>query len=83
MWVLVPHRLFFIGFTGKKDGATQMVKNGTAVEAHQWSESEQKWTKIGDVVGSTDSNHTRTLFEGKVCVYRWIRGSGDGGVAKN
>ena len=44
-----------------------MVKVGTNVEAHQWSSSEQKWLKVGDVVGSSGGGTKgRTMFEGKV-----------------
>ena len=54
--------------SGKKDGAVQMVKVGTNVEAHQWSAAEQRWTKVGDVVGSSggSSGGGRTLHEGRV-----------------
>ena len=46
-----------------------MVKVGTNVEAHQWSSSEQKWLKVGDVVGSSGGGTKgRTMFEGKVCL---------------
>ncbi len=36
---------------GKRDGQTKMVNEGGTISVHSWSESEQKWTKIGDVVG--------------------------------
>ncbi len=36
---------------GRRDGQTKMVRDGDTITVHSWSESEQKWTKIGDVVG--------------------------------
>ncbi|XP_076340868.1 phospholipase A2 activator protein [Tachypleus tridentatus] len=53
---------------GTRDGQTKMVRDGTAVSAHQWSTAEGKWIKIGDVVGasgSTPSTSGKTLFEGE------------------
>ncbi|XP_067931333.1 phospholipase A-2-activating protein-like [Watersipora subatra] len=51
---------------GKKDGAVQMIKVGTEVEAHQWSSGERKWLKVGQVVGSSGGkSSSRTLHEGK------------------
>lgn len=46
----------------------QMVKIGTNVEAHQWSAADNKWSKVGDVVGSTggSTGGGRTLYEGRV-----------------
>lgn len=52
---------------GAKDGQVIMVRNGTVVEAHQWSEKDMKWTKIGDVM-STSSNKTankKTTYNGR------------------
>lgn len=54
---------------GKKDGDTTMVRtpNGV-VEAYQWSMVEQKWIKIGDVVGSTGATQQtsgKQLHNGK------------------
>ena len=39
---------------GKRDGQTKMVKDGQIISVHSWSVSDQKWTKIGDVVGQPD-----------------------------
>ncbi|XP_071952361.1 phospholipase A-2-activating protein-like [Antedon mediterranea] len=53
---------------GKKDGQTKLVKVGDNVEAYSWSQSECKWTKIGDVVGSNDGKQTagqKVMYEGK------------------
>lgn len=54
--------------TGKKDGAVKMIKVGSKVEAHQWSVAEQKWSKVGDVVGSSGADPAggRMLYEGQV-----------------
>jgi len=51
-----------------------MVRQANCVEAYQWSASESRWIKIGNVVGgSSDSQpsqttggHGKTRFEGKV-----------------
>ncbi|XP_053150761.1 phospholipase A-2-activating protein isoform X2 [Hemicordylus capensis] len=53
---------------GTKDGQTRLVKNDGKVEAYQWSISDTKWMKIGDVVGSsgaTQQTSGKVLFEGK------------------
>lgn len=48
---------------GQKDGQTLMVRNGAIVEAYQWSSVEEKWLKIGDVVGSKGSK--KSTYKGK------------------
>ena len=61
--------------SGKRDGQTLMVKRGANVEAHQWSAAEQKWMKIGDVVGSSGSSQStsgKQLYEGKVIQFCFI-----------
>ncbi|XP_009954035.1 PREDICTED: phospholipase A-2-activating protein, partial [Leptosomus discolor] len=53
---------------GTKDGQTRLIKNRGKVEAYQWSVSEGRWMKIGDVVGSsgaTQQTSGKILFEGK------------------
>src|SRR5579859_7722228 len=40
-----------------------MVKNGSSVEAHQWSSSTSSWTKIGDVVNAV-SQSQKQVYEG-------------------
>ncbi|XP_056376683.1 phospholipase A-2-activating protein isoform X2 [Hyla sarda] len=53
---------------GTKEGQTRLVKEDGKVEAYQWSVSEMRWMKIGDVVGSsgaTQQTSGRVLFEGK------------------
>lgn len=40
---------------GHRDGQTKIVNDGDVVRAYSWSLSEQKWIKIGDVMGATSS----------------------------
>ncbi|KAI9259066.1 WD40-repeat-containing domain protein [Sporodiniella umbellata] len=49
---------------GTKEGQVIMVNAGANVEAHQWSNQTQSWTKIGEVVGGVGSG-SKTLYEGK------------------
>jgi phospholipase A-2-activating protein len=41
-----------------------MVRNGASVEAHQWTQATQSWTKIGDVVDAVGSDR-KQVFEGR------------------
>ncbi|KAF4794826.1 Phospholipase A-2-activating protein [Turdus rufiventris] len=53
---------------GTRDGQTRLIKDDGKVEAYQWSISEGRWIKIGDVVGSsgaTQQTSGKVLFEGK------------------
>ncbi|XP_057899835.1 phospholipase A-2-activating protein [Melospiza georgiana] len=53
---------------GTRDGQTRLIKDNGKVEAYQWSVSEGRWIKIGDVVGSsgaTQQTSGKLLFEGK------------------
>uniref|UniRef100_A0A8D0H133 Phospholipase A2 activating protein n=1 Tax=Sphenodon punctatus TaxID=8508 RepID=A0A8D0H133_SPHPU len=53
---------------GTRDGQTRLIKDDGKVEAYQWSVSEGRWVKIGDVVGSsgaTQQTSGKVLFEGK------------------
>ena len=48
-----------------------MVRQGDLVELYSWDQAQSKWTKVGDVVGSSGGNQAtsgKTLFEGKVGV---------------
>ncbi|XP_076300177.1 phospholipase A2 activator protein [Lasioglossum baleicum] len=38
---------------GQKDGQTKLIKDGAAVKAYSWSQNEQRWIMIGDVMGAT------------------------------
>lgn len=49
-----------------------MVRQGDHVELYSWDQANSKWTKVGDVVGSSGGNQVtsgKTLFDGKVSVY--------------
>lgn len=54
-------------FLGNRDGQTRLIKEGTNVEAYQWSMSDSRWVKIGDVLGgSSKQNSKSVMYEGKV-----------------
>lgn len=38
---------------GQRDGQTKIVNDGDAIRAYSWSQSEQKWIKIGNVMGAS------------------------------
>jgi len=53
---------------GRKDGQTKMVRVGDKVSVHSWSMAEQKWSKIGDVVGAaggSEKTSGKKLHQGK------------------
>jgi len=53
---------------GSKDGQTKMVRDGELVSVHSWSMGDQKWTKIGDVVGAaggSEKTSGKKLHQGK------------------
>ncbi|KAF7669011.1 hypothetical protein LDENG_00264030 [Lucifuga dentata] len=51
---------------GNRDGQTRLIKDGEKVEAYQWSVSDNRWVKIGDVVGGSNQQITkRVMYEGK------------------
>jgi len=63
---------------GTREGQTTMInKGGGHVEAYQWNMLDQRWMKIGDVVGSADSTAEgqqsatgeKIMFEGKYYDY--------------
>jgi phospholipase A-2-activating protein len=63
---------------GTREGQTTMInKGGGRVEAYQWNMLDQRWMKIGDVVGSADSTSQgqasatgdKILYEGKYYDY--------------
>jgi phospholipase A-2-activating protein len=46
-----------------------MVRDGEKVELYLWDMAEQKWNKVGDIVGATGGSQQtsgKTLYEGKV-----------------
>lgn len=53
---------------GRKDGQQKMVRQGDNVSVHSWNMAEQKWDKIGDVVGAaggTEATSGKKLHKGK------------------
>ncbi|CAF2319820.1 unnamed protein product [Rotaria sp. Silwood2] len=63
---------------GTREGQTTMINKGNGhVEAYQWNMLDQRWMKIGDVVGSADSTAQgqasatgeKILFEGQYYDY--------------
>lgn len=52
---------------GNRDGQTRLIKDGQKVEAYQWSVSDGRWVKIGDVVGGSNQQTSKSvMYEGKV-----------------
>lgn len=52
---------------GNRDGQTRLIKDGEKVEAYQWSVSDGRWMKIGDVVGGSNQQTSKSvMYEGKV-----------------
>lgn len=52
---------------GNRDGQTRLIKDGQKVEAYQWSASDGRWVKIGDVVGGSNEQTSKSVvYEGKV-----------------
>lgn len=51
----LPDATTALNTPGKKDGENKIVRTGTGkAEVHMWSASEERWTKIGDVVDGPD-----------------------------
>uniref|UniRef100_A0A0X3QGJ4 Phospholipase A-2-activating protein n=1 Tax=Schistocephalus solidus TaxID=70667 RepID=A0A0X3QGJ4_SCHSO len=53
---------------GKKDGHVSVIREDSKLVCYQWSANEDRWLKVGDVVGSAADSATgsnRTLFEGR------------------
>ncbi|KAJ2787351.1 WD repeat protein Lub1 [Coemansia interrupta] len=49
---------------GTKDQQIIMVKSGTIVEAFQWDQGAQKWSKVGEVVDAAGQTQ-KAVFDGK------------------
>lgn len=65
---------------GKKDGEVKVINSGNIPMAYSWSAADQKWNKIGSVIGSNDSNVSapgKQVYNGKVNkrFYRFRQGS--------
>lgn len=53
---------------GQRDGQTKIVNDGEAIRAYSWSQNEQRWIKIGDVMGATGGSAAtsgKQLYNGK------------------
>ena len=52
---------------GARDGQQKMVRTGDQVSVHSWNMADQKWDKIGDVVGAAggEKNSGKKLYNGK------------------
>ncbi|XP_004761843.1 phospholipase A-2-activating protein isoform X1 [Mustela nigripes] len=67
---------------GTREGQTRLIRDGEKVEAYQWSVSEGRWLKIGDVVGSSGANQQtsgKVLYEGKEFDYVFSIDVNEGG----
>uniref|UniRef100_A0A8C3WRU6 Phospholipase A-2-activating protein n=1 Tax=Catagonus wagneri TaxID=51154 RepID=A0A8C3WRU6_9CETA len=67
---------------GTREGQTRLIRDGEKVEAYQWSVSERRWIKIGDVVGSSGANQQtsgKVLYEGKEFDYVFSIDVNEGG----
>ncbi|KAJ1944859.1 WD repeat protein Lub1, partial [Linderina macrospora] len=49
---------------GTKDQQVIMVKEGTVVEAYQWDQSSQQWSKVGEVVDAVGQTQ-KQVYDGK------------------
>ncbi|KAF9928018.1 hypothetical protein FBU30_002711 [Linnemannia zychae] len=52
-----------LGQPGRKDQEVKMVRVGNTVEAHMWSNAQQEWSKIGEVVDAVGQNR-KQLYNG-------------------
>ena len=50
---------------GARDGQQKMVRQGDKVSVHSWNMAENRWDKIGDVVGAAEKNSGKKLHNGK------------------
>lgn len=67
--MLFLHRDGFVclNLPGNRDGQTRLIKDDQKVEAYQWSVSDGRWMKIGDVVGGSNQQTSKSvMYEGKV-----------------
>ena len=52
-----------------------MIKDGGKIQAHQWNAAENRWIKVGDVVGGSGGSTItsgKQLYEGKVRYQNYI-----------
>uniref|UniRef100_A0A3Q0T9T8 Phospholipase A2-activating protein n=1 Tax=Amphilophus citrinellus TaxID=61819 RepID=A0A3Q0T9T8_AMPCI len=65
---------------GNRDGQTRLIKDGQKVEAYQWSVSDDRWMKIGDVVGGSNQQTSKSvMYEGKEYDYVFTIDVNEGG----
>ncbi|XP_061566356.1 phospholipase A-2-activating protein [Cololabis saira] len=65
---------------GNRDGQTRLIKDGEKVEAYQWSVSDDRWMKIGDVVGGSNQQSSKSvMYEGKEYDYVFTIDVNEGG----
>uniref|UniRef100_A0AAX7UTB4 Phospholipase A2-activating protein n=1 Tax=Astatotilapia calliptera TaxID=8154 RepID=A0AAX7UTB4_ASTCA len=65
---------------GNRDGQTRLIKDGQKVEAYQWSVSDGRWMKIGDVVGGSNQQTSKSvMYEGKEYDYVFSIDVNEGG----
>ncbi|KAM9827561.1 phospholipase A-2-activating protein [Neosynchiropus ocellatus] len=65
---------------GNRDGQTRLIKDGQKVEAYQWSVSDGRWQKIGDVVGGSNQQTSKSVvYEGKEYDYVFTIDVNEGG----
>ncbi|XP_037117699.1 phospholipase A-2-activating protein isoform X1 [Syngnathus acus] len=65
---------------GNRDGQTRLIKDGQKVEAYQWSVSDSRWVKIGDVLGGSDQQTSKSvMYEGKEYDYVFTIDVNEGG----
>ncbi|XP_074479358.1 phospholipase A-2-activating protein [Sebastes fasciatus] len=65
---------------GNRDGQTRLIKDGQKVEAYQWSVSDGRWMKIGDVVGGSNQQISKSVvYEGKEYDYVFTIDVNEGG----
>ncbi|CAL1590133.1 unnamed protein product [Knipowitschia caucasica] len=65
---------------GNRDGQTRLIKDGDKVEAYQWSVSDDRWMKIGDVVGGSNEQTSKSVvYEGKEYDYVFTIDINEGG----
>uniref|UniRef100_A0A3Q3G4N8 Phospholipase A2-activating protein n=1 Tax=Labrus bergylta TaxID=56723 RepID=A0A3Q3G4N8_9LABR len=65
---------------GNRDGQTRLIKEDDKVEAYQWSVSDGRWMKIGDVVGGSNQQTSKSvMYEGKEYDYVFTIDVNEGG----
>ncbi|XP_026490148.2 phospholipase A-2-activating protein [Vanessa tameamea] len=50
---------------GKSDGQTKLVRRGENVKCYSWSNAENTWNEIGDVMGANPPSEGKTMYQGK------------------